>query len=86
MTIASILNTVAAAAEPEWTPFLDPLDIHEQWLWLMPPLLFAVALVYKTLKMPTLRGLPIQTLRLGAYIFSLMAIAGVALWQLIEWV
>jgi len=76
----ALLATITLA----WRPFVEPLNLHGQWLWLIVPLLFGVALVYKTLKLPSLRRLPIETLRLGVYILMLMVVAGGVLWGVIE--
>lgn len=69
-----------------WIPFLEPMpiDFHQHWLWLLPPLVFVVALVLKTLKMPTLDGLLAETLRLTGVILAVMAIAAASLWILVE--
>lgn len=76
------LGALAAA----WRPFLDPMRLHEPWqaLLLLPPLVVAVALVYKTLKLPTLHRLGWETLQLSFYILGLMAVAAVALWAVVE--
>jgi hypothetical protein len=68
-----------------WRPFLDPLDIHELWYLLLPPLVFAIALVYKALKLPTLERIWIDTTRLAAYILMLIALAAVALYGIVEY-
>ncbi len=67
-----------------WRPFLDPLDLHSTWPWLLPPLVLAVAIVYKTVKQPTLDKLPLEILRLTLNILILMATAAVVLWGLVE--
>lgn len=64
--------------------FLDPLDLHDEWLILLPPLVFAIALVYKTLKLPTLERLAYETVRLGAYILVLIVLAAATLWAVVE--
>lgn len=67
-----------------WRPFLDPLDVHNQWLWLLPPLAFAIALVYKTLKLPNLNHLLFHTFRLTTVILAIAVLASAALWILVE--
>jgi hypothetical protein len=44
--------------------FLHPLVVENVWLWLAPPLLLAIAVVWRTLKCENLRRLPLQVLRL----------------------
>jgi len=72
-----------------WRPLLDPLDdLHGQWasLILMPPLVVAIALIYKTLKMPSLERLAVETLSLTAYILVLMAAAALILFVIVDYV
>ena len=79
----TLLLTVAPTLA--WRPFLDPLDFHELWYLLLPPLVFAIALVYKALKLPTLERIWIDTARLGAYILVLICLAAVALYGIVEY-
>ncbi|MBI1373936.1 MAG: hypothetical protein GC159_14530 [Phycisphaera sp.] len=83
-TLRHIITLAAVDPAATWRPFLDPIDLHGHWLWLIAPLLMGVALVYKTLKAPSLREVPLETLRLGIYILVLMAVAGATLWGVIE--
>lgn len=79
-TLALLTLTLA------WRPFVEPLDLHQQWLWLLPPIVVAVAVVYKSLKMPrfTFALLLSESARLSAYILLLMALAGAALYLVVE--
>jgi hypothetical protein len=67
-----------------WRPFLEPLDLHAHWLWLLPPLVVAIAVVYKALKMPRLHRIWIESAQLSLYILVLMAVAAILLRVLIE--
>jgi hypothetical protein len=70
-----------------YTPFLDPINFfHSHWLWLMPPLVLAVCLVYKTLKLPTLDNLIPQTLRMSFYLVLFMVAVAAALWLIVAYV
>lgn len=71
-----------------WRPFLDPLPLNEPWhpYALMPLLVFAVALVYKALKLPELRGLMAQSFRLALHITALMILAAAVLCGIVAWV
>ena len=69
---------------PAWRPFLEPLDLHEQWMWLIIPVALAIAIVYKTLKLPDLRQLPWQAARLAAIIIAALIAAAIGLWALTE--
>ncbi|MEM9753050.1 MAG: hypothetical protein AAF916_06655 [Planctomycetota bacterium] len=62
-----------------WRPFLEPLPIDSGWLWLCVPLVFGVAVVYKTIKLPNLRDLPKEALKLGTQVLLFMALAAGAL-------
>ncbi|QNN23019.1 hypothetical protein HED60_12320 [Planctomycetales bacterium ZRK34] len=68
-----------------WRPFLDPLDFHELWYLLLPPLVFGISLVYKALKLPTLERIWLDTTRLAAYILVLISLAAVALFGIVEY-
>ena len=67
-----------------WVPFLQPMDLHAHWLWLLLPLVFGIALVYKTLKLPDVSMILAETTRLSIYIFVLMFAAGTILWAVVE--
>ncbi|BAM03225.1 hypothetical protein [Phycisphaera mikurensis] len=64
-----------------YRPFIDPLDVDGWWPLLLLPLLFAVALVYKTLKLPTLDRLVPESLKLAGEVLAAM----VALALLLRW-
>ena len=78
-----ILTTMLA-----WRPFLEPLNPHGQWasLLLMPPLIVAVSLVYKTLKLPTLQRLVIETIAMSLYILIFMIAAAVVLYVVVDYI
>jgi hypothetical protein len=67
-----------------YTPFLDPLPLDGQWLLLLIPLAIAIALVYKTIKLPHLVQLPRQTAVLAAQILVFMVLAAAVIWLLSE--
>ncbi|MEX2673019.1 MAG: hypothetical protein WD294_13020 [Phycisphaeraceae bacterium] len=80
--MTTLLNIFPAVLA--YRPFLDPLDLHDHWLWLLPPLAFVIALVYKTLKLPHLDHLWPQTFRLTGVILLVAALAAGALWATVE--
>lgn len=86
--LTTLITHLALAAAPAltlaWRPFLDPIDLHDHWLWLLPPLAFAIALVYKTLKLPDLDHLWSQAFRLTGMILLIAASAAALLWLLVE--
>ncbi len=67
-----------------WRPFLEPLNLHDHWLWLLPPLVIAVAVVYKALKLEDLSKLLAETIRLTIYILVLMVGSAALLWGIVE--
>ena len=67
-----------------YRPFLDPMDLHDQWLWLLIPLVVAISLVYKTLKLQSLEKLAADTTRLTLTILAVTAVAAAACWGLTE--
>ncbi|MEM1446638.1 MAG: hypothetical protein AAGF84_11310 [Planctomycetota bacterium] len=62
-----------------WRPFLEPLPIDAVWLWLCVPLVLGVAIVYKTIKLPHLRDLPKESLKLAVQVLLFMALAALTL-------
>lgn len=65
-----------------YRPFLDPLPIDGYWLLL--PLVIAIAVVYKTIKVDDLVRLPREATILATQIMIFMVLAAVALWLLVE--
>ncbi len=35
-----------------YRPFLDPLDLHDVWFWLLVPLAVLIAVAYKAVRVP----------------------------------
>jgi len=79
-TLVSLTQMVSTT--PGWRPFLDPIAIDDYWLILLVPLVFAVALVYKAIKLDDLSNLMRQTLQLAGQIVVFMVLAAAALWLL----
>jgi len=67
-----------------YTPLLDPLPYQPYWLVMLVPLVLAIALVYKTIKLPDgeLGKLPQQAVWLAAEILVFMVLVAAALWLL----
>ena len=61
-------------------PFLDPAPIDRYWLLFLPPLILAIALVYRTIKTETLVGLPRRAGYLAFQISVFMVLAAALLW------
>jgi hypothetical protein len=67
-----------------YRPFLEPLPLDTYWLLLLPPLVLAVSVVYKTIKLEDLAELPGQALFLSGQIIAFMILAAAALWMITE--
>jgi len=78
------MNSLLGVALLAWRPFLEPLDLHEHWMWLIIPVAVAIAIVYKALKLDDLRRVPAEAARLTVIIIAAMAAAGLVLWAVNE--
>ncbi len=67
-----------------YRPFLDPLNLDRPWLVLSVPMVLAVAVVYKAIKLEDLSHLPRHALGMAAQVLILMAVAAGLLWALTE--
>lgn len=63
-----------------YRPFLEPLSVDRIWIWFLPPLIFVIALVYRTIKAETLVGLPRRAGYLALQISLFMMFAALVLW------
>lgn len=66
-----------------YTPLLDPLTalypgLSDYWLWLLVPLVIAISVIYKAIRVHKLGDLPKESLRMSIEIFVFMAIAAFA--------
>lgn len=77
MWIASFINVLA------YRPLLDPAPIDRYWLWLLPPLIIVIAVVYRTIKSESLVGLPRSAGFLAFQISVFMVLAAALLWLLL---
>lgn len=71
----------------EYRPFIDSIqaiapNITAYWLWLLLPLVAAIALVYKGTKVHSVRELPWAATKMSLQIVFYMALAAVGLWAL----
>lgn len=51
-----------------YRPFLDPLDVHDAWFWLLIPLALLIAVAYKAVRVPDMAQYWRQTLLFTAQI------------------
>lgn len=68
-----------------WRPFLDPLPLHGHWMWLLLPLVVAMAIVYKAIRVDDLSHLPRQVAVLVGQILIVLAALAAVLWLITEW-
>jgi len=85
LTSALDASSLAAAADARaYTPFLDPLDLHDQWWFTLIPIAFFVSMAYKGVRMKTLEGYWRYTLLMTAQIILGMIGISVFLYVLVE--
>ena len=70
-----------------YRPFIDSIqavapDITAYWLWLLLPLVIAVAVVYKGTKVHAMRELPWAAAKMSLQIVFYMGLAAAGLWAL----
>lgn len=66
--------------------FVHSMSLPSNTLWFAVPVSLAVAVVYKTLRVRTLRQLPREIALLSAYILAGMGALMLGLWVLVQWV
>lgn len=67
-----------------YRPFLDPAPIDRYWLWLLPPLILVVAVVYRAIKTDDLAHLPRSAGYLAAQIAIFMFLASIGLYVILR--
>jgi hypothetical protein len=69
-----------------YRPFLEPLAVDRYWLWLLIPMVMAIAVVYKAVKIPNPHWgvMTIHSLKLAGQIFAVLAGAAAVLLFLTE--
>lgn len=67
-----------------YMPLRDPLPVGDYWLLLLLPLVIAISVVYKTIKLHDLSRLPREAAVLAGQIIAFMVLAAAGLWLLTE--
>ena len=67
-----------------YRPFLDPLPLDRYWLVLLAPMVIAIGIVYKSIKLNDLSQLPTQALFLSVQIIVFMVLTAGALWLMVQ--
>ena len=77
---ASLHGLLALAIQP----FHEPLPIDRYWIVLLLPMVVAISVVYKTIKIKDLSQLPRQATSLAFHIIMFMTLAAAMLWLVTE--
>lgn len=81
MIAATCLLPAVASALLAWTPLVEPMPIPRNvTLYLVLPLCYGVALVYKTIRCAHVADVPRQFLHLAAYMTGGLVALGLAAW------
>jgi hypothetical protein len=64
--------------------FLEPLKLWDHWVWLLVPLCLGVALVYKSIRVESVRRVPVEAIKFTFWILLGMSAAAVALALLVH--
>lgn len=67
-----------------YTPFLDPLDLHEHWWWTLIPLAFGISMAYKAVRVADLRHYWKQVGVMTAQVLAGMVILAAAVFVVVE--
>jgi hypothetical protein len=67
-----------------YRPFLDPLDAHSWWLALSLPLLLGISMIYKAVRLPSLRFYWRQVVKMTVQLTALLVVMCVGLYVLVE--
>ena len=68
------------------TLFVHPVSLGSNYIWLVVPLCAIVAMVYKAVRVRHLRQLPLEVLRLWAFMLVGLVALGTAFYVLLEYV
>lgn len=73
-----------SSVTPAYRPFLEPAPIDRYWLWLLPPLVLGIAVVYRTIKSDDLARMPRRAAYLALQVAIFLVAAAVSLWVLLR--
>ena len=71
---------------PLATLFTHPIELASQLLWMIIPVSIAVAIVYKTLRVTSLRHLPMAIVKLSLLILAGETAVLLAGWVIVRWI
>ncbi|MDX2116469.1 MAG: hypothetical protein SFZ24_12740 [Planctomycetota bacterium] len=67
-----------------YTPFLDPLDLHDAWWITILPLALGISLAYKAIRVPTLDRLPREVVLMTVQTVGAMVLLSLAVYVMVE--
>ncbi len=68
-----------------YRPFLDPIDVDGWWWWLVIPLVFLISMVYKAIRVPTMRRYWRQVAKMTVQVMFVMALMCIGLYVIVLW-
>lgn len=82
----TFLPTLAPTFAPTlaWRPFLDPINLHDQWFLLLIPIALGVSMAYKAVRVHDLRTYPRQVIVMTVQIILAMALLGLGSYLFIQ--
>lgn len=69
-----------------YTPLVDPIEVGRFWWTLLPPLALLIAVVWKALRMGSLRRYPLNVAIMTFQIVAAMALLGLGAFLFIQYV
>jgi hypothetical protein len=67
-----------------YTPFIDPLNIHQYWYFLLLPVSLFVSIAYKACRVESLKDFPREVIVMTVQIVVVMILLGVASFLFVE--
>lgn len=68
-----------------YRPFLDPIDVGGWWWWLVIPLVFLISMVYKAIRVPTMRRYWRQVVKMTVQVMFVMVLMCIGLYIIVLW-
>lgn len=75
---------LSAPALLAYTPFIDPINAHRLWYWLLIPLALGISVGYKAIRVGDMRQYPRQVAMMTIQIVGAMVLLGLASYLLIQ--
>ncbi len=79
------MNMLLPALTLAYRPFLDPIDISGWWWWLVIPMVFLISMVYKAIRVPTMRRYWRQVVKMTVQVMVVMVLMCIGLYVIVLW-